>query len=129
MKGSRLEQELEKAGSEWRDEDLAEILALLEEDHTKPREQGQMQPLEEQPLEEQPQEPQLQEPQETMPLLVMEEYVPTEPHRAGTGEQPDFGDAPVAPKKEWAVIPLGILAVAEIAALVAIVMWWQQWII
>ena len=124
MKGSRLEQELEKAGSEWRDEDLAEILALLEEDHTKPREQEQMQPLEEQ----------LQEPQETMPLLVMEEapveeYVPTEPHRAGTGEQPDFDDAPVAPKKEWAVIPLGILAVAEIAALVAIVMWWQQWII
>ena len=104
---------------QWRDEDLDDILALLEKDYTQPQSAPREKP--EQP-EEKPEE------QPVGPVL-REEYIPQEPHRAGLGEQPDFDETPAKPKKHWEVIPLSVVAALEVAAIVAVVIWWQQWIL
>ena len=44
-KDPRLDRELARAGSQWKDEDLDEILALLDKDYTKP--QPKPQPVDE----------------------------------------------------------------------------------
>jgi len=58
---------------------------------------------------------------------LREEFIPQAPYRAGTGEQPDYSDAPEKPQREGLSLPLKILAAVEAAALVLVVIWWLQW--
>lgn len=168
----RLDEILSKAGEQWREEDLDDIMALLDKDYTKPQQepapavqepapvldpekfmQEQSEPVsrrsmalpdlnslifqeEESAFSPLPGQLRLyreEEEENTRPaydfFAPREEFVPREPHRAGTGEQPDFSEAPEKAKKEWLAIPLGIIALVEIAAIVGIVLWWQQWIV
>ena len=171
----KLDEILSRAGEQWRDEDLDDIMALLDKDYTKP--QQKKTPVVQEPDEfglfldpekfsEEPAEtvsrrsmelPDLsslipqedeavacplpeqlrldQEAEETSVrpaydlFAPREEFVPQEARWAGIGEQPDFDETPEKPKKEWLTIPLGILAAVEIAAIVGIIIWWQQWIV
>ncbi len=52
MKDPRLERKMAAAGSQWREEDLQEILDLLDKDHTKPQPKPQPKPRDELELEE-----------------------------------------------------------------------------
>lgn len=178
----KLDEALSLAGSQWRDEDLDEIMALLGEEPRAPQlprelvEEEEPRQTQELPEEEelfdrsswqepsreertgrQPMElpdlrnlisvedehqtpagaaaiPELKlgEPEEQkencLPELT-EEFVPPEPHSVGAGEQPDFSDTPVKKQKPWVLAVLGLVAAAEIAALIFILMWWQQWIL
>lgn len=126
-KDPRLDRELARAGSQWKDEDLDEILALLDKDYTKP--QPKPQPVDE--LDElkalldkdytkaEPEkaphfpplfggEPLPEEPvQEPVPVLRAPEAAPAaeaEPEEAPEetavptlGEQADFSEKPLAP--------------------------------
>ena len=126
-KDPRLDRELARAGSQWKDEDLDEILALLDKDYTKP--QPKPQPVDE--LDElkalldkdytkaEPEkaphfpplfggEPLAEEPvQEPVPVLRAPEAAPAaepEPEEAPEetaiptlGEQADFSEKPAAP--------------------------------
>ena len=165
-KSSRLERELAKAGSQWQEEDLQEIMALLEKDYTKPQEppRDELEELKElldkdytkeeppkpahfPPLfgggplfrepEEEPkptQEP-VEEPGE-QPVEEPGERPVEEPaeeiaEAVAPGEQADFSEEPPEqPKKGWtSLLPLSIVAAVELAAIVAILIWWRQWIV
>lgn len=136
-------QKMNRAGELWQEDDLDEIMALLEKDYTKPRQEPSVLQLMSGMDAKEPPEKKNKPAREKAPKAPgagkkkaepagqkpWEEYIPQEPHRVGTGEQPDFDETPVKPKKEWAVIPLSVVAALEIAAIVAVVIWWQQWII
>ena len=163
MKDPRLERELARAGSQWKDEDLDEILALLDKDYTKP--QPKPQPVDE--LDElkalldkdytkaEPEkaphfpplfggEPLPEEPvQEPVPVLRAPEAAPAaepEPEEAPEetaiptlGEQADFSEKPAAPadprKERIRLAVLTAIAALELVGIVAIALWWRQWVL
>lgn len=177
----KLDAALSFAGSQWRDEDLDEILALLG-DEPQPPQPAQELPEETPEAKELPDEEELfdlnrwnessqgegKKARQTMALPdlrdlismddelqtpagaavipelkldepegqreeripeIMEEFIPAEPHRAVTGEQPDFSDAPVKKQNPRILVLMGLLAAAELCALVFILIWWRQWIL
>ena len=174
-KDPRLDRELARAGSQWKDEDLDEILALLDKDYTKP--QPKPQPVDE--LDElkalldkdytraEPEKaphfpplfggPETEEPEEApMPAPVpapveapvaapaaepTEEPVPAEAEEETfeetsvptLGEQADFTQAPAKPedprKERIRLAVLTAVAALELVGIVAIALWWRQWVL
>ena len=166
MKDPRLERELARAGSQWKDEDLDEILALLDKDYTKP--QPKPQPVDEldelkalldkdytkaepekaphfpplfggEPLPEEPE-------QEPVPVIRAPEAAPAaEPEPEAEeetfeetavptlGEQADFTQAPAKPedprKERIRLAVLTAVAALELVGIVAIALWWRQWVL
>ena len=165
-KDPRLDRELARAGSQWKDEDLDEILALLDKDYTKP--QPKPQPVDE--LDElkalldkdytkaEPEkaphfpplfggEPLTEEPvQEPVPVIRAPEAAPAaEPEPEAEeetfeettvptlGEQADFTQAPAKPedprKERIRLAVLTAVAALELVGIVAIALWWRQWVL
>ena len=170
-KDPRLDRELARAGSQWKDEDLDEILALLDKDYTKP--QPKPQPVDE--LDElkalldkdytkaEPEKaphfpplfggPEAVEPEEApVPEPVAapvaapvaepaEEPVPTDAEEETVeetavptlGEQADFTQAPAKPedprKERIRLAVLTAVAALELVGIVAIALWWRQWVL
>ena len=166
MKDPRLDRELARAGSQWKDEDLDEILALLDKDYTKP--QPKPQPVDEldelkalldkdytkaepekaphfpplfggEPLPEEPE-------QEPVPVIRAPEAAPAaEPEPEAEeetfeetavptlGEQADFTQAPAKPedprKERIRLAVLTAVAALELVGIVAIALWWRQWVL
>jgi len=126
------------------DDDLADVLALLEKDYTKP--QSTPAPAAAKAA--------AQVQWDIVPEMTAadslpqsgswepDKFLPGEPKEKkplfswGKKEQPEQKAAPAPkkeedstpPKKEWAVIPLAILTVAEAAALIFVITWWIQWL-
>jgi hypothetical protein len=164
MKDPRLERELARAGSQWKDEDLDEILALLDKDYTKP--QPKPQPVDEldelkalldkdytkaepekaphfpplfggEPLPEEPE----QEPVAAPVAAPVAEPVPTDAEEETfeetavptLGEQADFTQAPAKPedprKERIRLAVLTAVAALELVGIVAIALWWRQWVL
>ena len=165
-KDPRLDRELARAGSQWKDEDLDEILALLDKDYTKP--QPKPQPVDEldelkalldkdytkaepekaphfpplfggEPLAEEPE-------QEPVPVIRAPEAAPAaEPEPEAEeetfeetavptlGEQADFTQAPAKPedprKERIRLAVLTAVAALELVGIVAIALWWRQWVL
>lgn len=165
-KDPRLDRELARAGSQWKDEDLDEILALLDKDYTKP--QPKPQPVDEldelkalldkdytkaepekaphfpplfggEPLPEEPE-------QEPVPVIRAPEAAPAaEPEPEAEeetfeetavptlGEQADFTQAPAKPedprKERIRLAVLTAVAALELVGIVAIALWWRQWVL
>ena len=165
-KDPRLDRELARAGSQWKDEDLDEILALLDKDYTKP--QPKPQPVDEldelkalldkdytkaepekaphfpplfggEPLPEEPE-------QEPIPVIRAPEAAPAaEPEPEAEeetfeettvptlGEQADFTQAPAKPedprKERIRLAVLTAVAALELVGIVAIALWWRQWVL
>ena len=101
-----LDKELRSMNTPDPEDDLADIYALLDKDYTNPAEE---------PREQEPPAPRMpemkaagHESRETRELLQDEEPTPA--------------------KKRSSVIPLAILAVLELAAIAAVVVWWLQWL-
>ena len=153
-KDPKLEQKLASAGSQWKDEDLDEILALLDKDYTKP--QPKPQPVDE--LDE-------------LKALLDKDYTKAEPEKAPhfpplfgggpifredgeeeepasgekaeeaveetvittLGEQADFTQAPAKPedprKERIRLAVLTAIAALELVGIVAIALWWRQWVL
>lgn len=109
---------------QWQDEDLDDILALLEKDYTQPQASAQQLP----PPREEVKQPQTKE-KKPEATTLREEYIPAQPRYNGIGDKPDFDETPAKQQKHWLVIPLSVVAVLEVAAIVAVVIWWQQWIL
>ena len=156
-KSSRLERELAKAGSQWQEDDLQEIMALLEKDYTKPQEppRDELEELKELldkdytkeeppkpahfpplfgggPLFREPEEePEPTQEPEAAPEQPVEEPAEEIAEAVALGEQADFSEEPPEqPKKGWtSLLPLSIVAAVELAAIVAILIWWRQWIV
>ena len=170
-KDPRLDRELARAGSQWKDEDLDEILALLDKDYTKP--QPKPQPVDE--LDElkalldkdytkaEPEKaphfpplfggPEAVEPEEApVPEPVAapvaapvaepaEEPVATDAEEETfeetavptLGEQADFTQAPAKPedprKERIRLAVLTAVAALELVGIVAIALWWRQWVL
>ena len=170
-KDPRLDRELARAGSQWKDEDLDEILALLDKDYTKP--QPKPQPVDEldelkalldkdytraepekpphfpplfggpEPVE--PEEAPVPEPV-AAPVAApvaepAEEPVPTDAEEETVeetavptlGEQADFTQAPAKPedprKERIRLAVLTAVAALELVGIVAIALWWRQWVL
>ena len=171
MKDPRLERELARAGSQWKDEDLDEILALLDKDYTKP--QPKPQPVDEldelkalldkdytkaepekaphfpplfggEPLPEEPEQepvPVIRAPEAAPAAEPAEEPVPTDAEEETfeetavptLGEQADFTQAPAKPedprKERIRLAVLTAVAALELVGIVAIALWWRQWVL
>ena len=141
-KDPKLEQKLASAGSQWKDDDLDEIMALLEKDYTKPQPKDDMDELKEL-LEKDYTKAEPERAPHFPPLFGGgpifredgEEEEPASGERAEEaveetvittlGEQADFSDGPAEPVKRQ--FPLTAIAVAELVALVGVVIWFLQW--
>ena len=66
-----------------------------------------------------------EEPEEANDAL---EAFPIIPRQFAMSEEPAFDEKPPKPRKPWVLAVLALTAVAEIGALVGILIWWQQWI-
>ena len=163
-KDPRLDRELARAGSQWKDEDLDEILALLDKAYTHP--QPPPQPVDEldelkalldkdytkaepekaphfpplfggEPLPEEPE-------QEPVPVIRAPEAAPAAEPEAEEetfeetavptlGEQADFTQAPAKPedprKERIRLAVLTAVAALELVGIVAIALWWRQWVL
>lgn len=147
-----------EAEEQWKDADLEDILALISREYSADPAQPALQDREAVPSfpeetpeareepgrrtmelpdlksllswDEEPEAPRSPEPlpREEDPA-PREEFIPVAPAPGGFGEEPDFDETPAAPVKKWPVAVLSALAVAEVAAIVAIVLWWRQWIL
>ena len=159
MKDPGLDRKLARAGAQWKDEDLDEILALLDKDHTKPQPEprDELEELKElldkdytraepekaphfpplfggEPIPEEPDRavelPVREEPAEEAPAA--EEQAAEETLIPTLGEQADFTEEPAPPedprKERIRLKALTAVAALELAAIVAIVLWWRQWI-
>lgn len=169
-KDPRLDRELARAGSQWKDEDLDEILALLDKDYTKP--QPKPQPVDEldelkalldkdytkaepekaphfpplfggEPLPEEPEQepvPVIRAPEAAPAAEPAEEPVPTDAEETfeetavpTLGEQADFTQAPAKPedprKERIRLAVLTAIAALELVGIVAIALWWRQWVL
>lgn len=165
-KDPRLDRELARAGSQWKDEDLDEILALLDKDYTKP--QPKPQPVDEldelkalldkdytkaepekaphfpplfggpEPVE--PEEAPIPEPvaapvaaPAAEPEPEAEEETFEETAVPTLGEQADFTQAPAKPedprKERIRLAVLTAVAALELVGIVAIALWWRQWVL
>ena len=98
------------------DDDLSEIYALLDKDYTKP----------------QPRNRELPDPQPPVP-----QQTPRIPEKKATGHESAntrelsrelLAGEPAAGKKRSSLIPLAIVAVLELAAIAAVIVWWLQWL-
>ena len=141
-KDPKLEQKLASAGSQWKDDDLDEIMALLERDYTKPQPKDDMDELKEL-LEKDYTKAEPERAPHFPPLFgggpifreAGEEEEPASGEKAEEaveetvittlGEQADFSDGPAEPVKRQ--FPLTAIAVAELVALVGVVIWFLQW--
>ena len=168
-KDPRLDRELARAGSQWKDEDLDEILALLDKDYTKPqpkpddeldelkalldkdytkaepKKAPHFPPLFGGPEPVEPEEAPVPEPV-AAPVAApvaepTEEPVPTEAEEETfeetsvptLGEQADFTQAPAKPedprKERIRLAVLTAIAALELVGIVAIALWWRQWVL
>ena len=141
-KNPKLEQKLASAGSQWKDDDLDEIMALLEKDYTKAQPKDDMDELKEL-LEKDYTKAEPEKAPHFPPLFgggpifreAGEEEEPASGEKAEEaveetvittlGEQADFSDAPAKPVERK--FPLVAIAVAELVALVGVVIWFLQW--
>ena len=101
----KLDMSFGSSDAAWRDEDLDEILALLGEAPPAPKLPPEPEEADEIP--------------EDFPVI---------PRQASMSEAPVFDEKPEKPRKPWVLVVLALTAVAEIGALVGILIWWQQWI-
>ena len=146
-KDPRLDRELARAGSQWKDEDLDEILALLDKDYTKaePEKAPHFPPLFGGPEPVEPEEAPVPEPV-AAPVAApvaepAEEPVPTDAEEETfeetavptLGEQADFTQAPAKPedprKERIRLAVLTAIAALELVGIVAIALWWRQWVL
>ena len=135
--GNKLEQSLKKAGSQWREDDLDEIMALLEKDYTQPEQRRSLEKVQSLLQEDSPVEmfgcgPILldDEAAHEEPEQAQEEALSVPPAAPGTAvpEQADFTDTPVKQRKPRTALTLAIVAAAEAVALVAVAFWWLRWL-
>lgn len=134
--GNKLEQSLKKAGSQWREDDLDEIMALLEKDYTQPEQRRSLEKVQSLLQEDSPVE---------MfgcgPILMDDEAAHAEPEQAqeealsvppapgmAVPEQADFTDTPVKQRKPRTALTLALVGVVEAVALVAVAFWWLRWL-
>ena len=107
---SDLEKELRGMNAPEPEDDLADIYALLDKDYTNPAEE---------PREQEPPAP-------PMPEMKAAGHESRETRELSRELLRDEEPAPA--KKRSSVIPLAILAVLELAAIAAVVVWWLQWL-
>lgn len=106
MRDPRLERKLAAAGSQWREEDLQEILDLLDKDYTKPQPKPQPKPRDELELEELKAlldmdytKPQPKDELEELKELLDKDYTKAEPEKA-PHFPPLFGGGPLFTEPE-----------------------------
>ena len=105
-----LDKELRSMNTPDPEDDLADIYALLDKDYTNPPEE--------------PREP--EPPAPRMPEMKAAGHESRETRELSRELLRDEEPAPA--KKRSSVIPLAILAVLELAAIAAVVVWWLQWL-
>ena len=106
-----LDEELRKMNRHDQEDDLADILALLDKDYTKPREPD--------PLPAAPRKP------EKKAAATGHENRET---RALSQEQLHEENQQTPARKRRGLIPLAILAALELAGIAAVIVWWLQWL-
>ena len=106
-----LDEELRKMNRHDQEDDLADILALLDKDYTKPREPD--------PLPAAPRKP------EKKAAATGHENRET---RALSRELLHEENQSTPARKRRGLIPLAILAALELAGIAAVIVWWLQWL-
>ena len=107
-----LDEELRKMNRHDQEDDLADILALLDKDYTKPQEPAPWEP-----------EPAPRK-KERKPTASGHESRETRELSRELLE----AEEPAPAKKRRGLIPLAIVALLELAGIAAVVVWWLQWL-
>ena len=107
-----LDEELRKMNRHDQEDDLADILALLDKDYTKPQEPAPREP-----------EPAPRK-KERKPAASGHESRETRELSRELLE----AEEPAPAKKRRGLIPLAIVALLELAGIAAVVVWWLQWL-
>ena len=111
-----LDEELRKMNRRDQEDDLADILALLDKDYTKPRQEQQT------PGNSQAGKFAAQK----QPAATGHED--SETLRRSSQLQQEQPAQPPEKKKSRSWIPLAVVAVLELAAIAAVIVWWLQWL-
>ena len=100
------------------DDDLSEIYALLDKDYTKPQPRNRELPDPQPPVPQQP------------PRIPGEKATGHESANTRELSRELLAGEPTAAagKKRSSLIPLAIVAVLELAAIAAVIIWWLQWL-
>ena len=109
-----LDEELRSMNTPDFDDDLSEIYALLDKDYTKP----------------QPRNRELPDPQPQAPRIPEKKATGHESANTRELSRELLAGEPTAAagKKRSSLIPLAIVAVLELAAIAAVIIWWLQWL-